>query len=390
MKILFLNDIPFNPLYGGVERVTDVLCRGLKEKGHIVYYLTGKATQSVSVFEFPAECFYFPEEGLFQSSTNINYYLNLIKKLEINVIVNQRGLENNFNQALSILPKEIKRISVIHSTPLAYFQVSKVIPLKLPRFMEVLTPVYRIILCLRHLWWARKHYDELFQCSDKVVLLSRAFAKLFKQYGIRVPENKITVIPNPNPFIIEQWDVNRKENVVLYAGRLSPEKNPLELLKIWHEIEMGGGNKCDSWTLFMVGDGELRQAMEMYIHDKGLKRVELLGRHQDMLPYYRMAKIVCLTSLYEGWGMALIEGMQNHCVPIAYDTYEALHDIIDDGDNGFSVPPFDSSRYVDCLVELMEDDAKLLKMSNNAYNKVARFNQDTITSMWHDLLMSIV
>ena len=42
MNILFVSDSPFNPILGGLERVTDVLARELQNRGHTINYLCGK------------------------------------------------------------------------------------------------------------------------------------------------------------------------------------------------------------------------------------------------------------------------------------------------------------------------------------------------------------
>ena len=58
MNILFVNDSPFNPIVGGLERVTDVLAKEMKERGHNVYYLCGKIKpekQWLLDFEYPCE-----------------------------------------------------------------------------------------------------------------------------------------------------------------------------------------------------------------------------------------------------------------------------------------------------------------------------------------------
>lgn len=57
MRILFVNNIPFNPIYGGIERVTDILAKALKEHGHEVFYLCfylGEQQREMLEYDFPA------------------------------------------------------------------------------------------------------------------------------------------------------------------------------------------------------------------------------------------------------------------------------------------------------------------------------------------------
>lgn len=61
-----------------------------------------------------------------------------------------------------------------------------------------------------------------------------------------------------------------------------------------------------------------------------MERVVFTG-WQDPESFYRDASILCLTSDFEGWGMVLTEAMTFGAVPVAFNSYAAITDIIDDG-----------------------------------------------------------
>ena len=82
--------------------------------------------------------------------------------------------------------------------------------------------------------------------------------------------------------------------------------------------------------------------------------------------------------------MVLIEAQQYGCVPIAYSSFAALDDIINDGENGFSVKAFDQKEYVSKLRRLMDDSNIRDRMSVNAIESVKRFNVDNIAALWID------
>lgn len=64
-----------------------------------------------------------------------------------------------------------------------------------------------------------------------------------------------------------------------------------------------------------------------------LRNIEFKGT-QPSEPYYAESSVLCMTSTYEGFPMVLIEAQQYGCVPMAFDSFEAVHDIIEDGENG--------------------------------------------------------
>lgn len=81
MNILFCNDIPFNPRYGGIERVTDLIVRELLKYGYNIYYLSGKVSKTeILNYSYPVKLYQLPENGFFAAKKNKEYYRSLLKK----------------------------------------------------------------------------------------------------------------------------------------------------------------------------------------------------------------------------------------------------------------------------------------------------------------------
>ena len=394
MNILYLSDIPFNPYYGGIERVTDSLVRILVMRGYNVYYLCGKVRNNKLLdYDFPAPIVTMPNEGMFSSKKNIDFYLSFIKNKDINVVINQRGLENDFNASL-IRISGVKYISTIHSMPLAYMYsaiYSYMLSIhsvkdRLKNFIKIcFKPIYKYQKIRAHKILQKKHYTELFSKSDLVVLLSWKFKKDFKLLDMDISKEKIIAIPNPNSFPKQKLDLKNKKNIILFSGRLSPEKNPMALLKVWRCIYM----KLPNWELWFVGDGDQNNFMREYISKNNLVRVKLCGRTANMIDYYLQAKIICLTSYYEGWGMALTEGMQCGCVPVAFDSYASVSDIVDDGINGILVTPFKLKNLSEALCKLANNNTLLEQYANAAYEKTSQYDISVVADKWEQALLSI-
>ena len=96
-----------------------------------------------------------------------------------------------------------------------------------------------------------------------------------------------------------------------------------------------------------------------------------------------------MTSESEGWGLTLTEAQQSGCVPIAFDTYESLHDIIIDGVNGFIIPRDDMKRFVDKLKFLMTNFSDLTPIMKNAVSSSKRFSADIVGKEWFNMLSSL-
>ena len=394
MNILFINDIPFNPNFGGIERVTDSIVRILVSRGYNIYYLCGKVCDKRMLdYDFPVPVVTMPDDGLFSSKKNQEFYVSFIKNKKIDIVVNQRGLESDFNASLLDL-SDVKFISVVHSTPMAYMYAaiyscllpSNSVKGRIKSLIKfALQPIYRQQKIRVHKRWQKRHYEELVCKSDAVVLLSEQYKRDFVFCKANVDFEKIVAIPNPNSFPKQELDINIKKNIILFSGRLSPEKNLMALLKAWKRIY----NQLPTWELWFVGDGDQYNNMSEYITKNNLERVTLCGRRSNMVDYYHQAKIVCLTSYYEGWGMALTEGMQCGCVPVAFNSYATASDIIDDGVNGILVTPFKIKELSGALYKLANDDVLLKQYAKAACEKTFQFDITVVASKWEELIRSI-
>lgn len=393
MNILFINDIPFNPKYGGIERVTDVLTKQLIDSyGHKIYYLSFQDREELD-YVYPAKLYVLPRSSGLEDQKR--YLLDIIDRHYIDVVVNQRG---QFKSICDIIPRQkTKVVNVIHSQPTAWIKMRllllynytpQTISLKIRYAIKVL--LYPLVYC----YWKHKesknfssHYRFILNNYDALVLLSDKYRdELIRLTGSKIPLSKIIGIPNPNTFEGANCEWSSKEKVILYVGRLDKiEKAPLRLIKIWKRLY----RKYPDWRLVLVGGGEYMSHMSEYVNRKSIDRVYFEGRQSNVAPYYEKASFICLTSNYEGWGMVLTEGMQYGCIPFTFNNYGAASDIIDDDVSGCLISPFNYNEYARRLSKLMDDDVLREKMSLETQKKVKEFDANKISMMWDELFRSL-
>lgn len=94
------------------------------------------------------------------------------------------------------------------------------------------------------------------------------------------------------------------EFVVIFVGRLDPQKNPLFMLEIFTELKAIKKNS----KLIVVGDGVLRNEMLAHIKDLNINdAVMMLGSRDDVNDLLQAADAFLLPSKFEGLGIVLIE-----------------------------------------------------------------------------------
>ena len=228
-------------------------------------------------------------------------------------------------------------------------------------------------------------YHRAYECADNVVLLCQAFIKPYGEFaGIR-DSSKFVVIPNGLSFDFTPcFDEFAKHKVVLIVSRLDEPQKRLSLaLRIWAVVKQDP--RAKGWTLRIVGHGNDRKLYEHIINDEYIPDVTLEGR-QNPVPFYKEASIFLMTSRSESWGLTLTEAQQMGVVPIAFESYASLREIITDGENGMVVTEGNVDEYVSRLIELMQNTSLRQRMARQAIISTQRFSQKRIAEKWWNLI----
>ena len=140
-------------------------------------------------------------------------------------------------------------------------------------------------------------------------------------------------------------------------------------------------NDYPDWKLFLIGDGSDRESLQKKALQLKLQQVFFCGS-QDPRPYYERASIICMTSDFEGFPMTLTEAMQFGCVPVVYNSFEAVADIVKPGVTGELVTPFNQKEFESKMRRLMSDSSYLNQLSANAFQYVKKYDVSNIINQW--------
>ena len=80
--------------------------------------------------------------------------------------------------------------------------------------------------------------------------------------------------------------------------------------------------------------------------------------------------------------MVIIEAMQYGCVPIVYESFAALADVVENGETGYKIPPFKESVYVEKLSLMMSDENLRARMAENCMKVPAVYDSAVIAPKW--------
>lgn len=385
MNILFY--LSRFPGYGGIETVTELIGNRLIDKGHHISILTHVKQDRPSALVNRSDYFLMPDEGKWDTDKNHEYAVDLINKYNFDVIIVQdsyapfegvvRSMKENQKNGEALIVFE-------HSTPL---YVNK--KLKLSYKASFLHELYRRLYSWPKQLKAnkRRHKEMLSNCDAYVVLAKGNVDELAEVCGvnwIRKYYNKISVINNPISQPNNNVDYCNKDNVVLFVGQVNENKRVGLMIEMWRRL----AERYPNWKMQIVGDGPQLGELKKQVIELKIPNVEFFG-YQQPDTFYKKAKLFWMTSGYEGWGLTIIEAMQNGCVPIVMKTFSAISDIIDNGVNGSIVEADNIESFIEVSASLMENDNILKSLSFQAQIKTKLFDVDRIIQDWEHLLISV-
>lgn len=160
--------------------------------------------------------------------------------------------------------------------------------------------------------------------------------------------------------------------VILFCGKFIPKKQPLMLLSAFAKIR----KEMPCWLL-MVGDGQLRFAVEQQIHDLGIEDAVLPGfLNQNELPFaYAAGDVFVLPSAFhETWGLVVNEAMNFGLPIVVSDQVGCSKDLVKDGWNGFVFAHDDESQLVESLQQLVKDAPLREQFGKHSAERVAAYS----------------
>lgn len=389
MNICFITYRENNPYIGGIENVTYLLSKSFIERGHNVICISQTNTQIGNYTPICEELF-FPEVTS-DNEANLYFLRSIIEKYNINIIINQNSKDRQTVELCKKIKKVFPDKKII--TPLHFdlFYEEKAIAnnffIKIKNGNRISAWMKDIRLFLNfHLCKKREitkqlknELEQISQISDYIVFLSQgAKEDATRLLGKKLRFNSAVI---GNPIEINNDNKYDKHNEILYVGRIEFGLKRFDrMLYIWKELE----KKNPDWELIVLGDGGYRNLFEKKAKEWGLERIHFKG-FKNPTEYYKTASIVCLTSSSEGFAKVLAEAQSYTCVPVAFNSFTAISEIISNKKNGFYIKAFNKGLFVEQLQELMDNNHIVTNIGIEARKNSLQFSIERITDKWEEL-----
>jgi glycosyltransferase involved in cell wall biosynthesis len=172
------------------------------------------------------------------------------------------------------------------------------------------------------------------------------------------------------------WGAGQNDIVLLYVGRLAPEKNLQAVVAV--------AERLPNAKLVLVGDGPERRSLEARLPNAvfaGLRRGERLAAH------YASGDVFLFPSLTETYGNVTLEAMASGLAVAAFD-YAAAGELIADGVNGILASRTDDEGFVARAAALAVDPARVRELGERARATCAAQSWDRVVEQLEQVLIA--
>ena len=294
-----------------------------------------------------------------------------------------------------VLPRLLRRLGAdVYHSPYylmpywpgipALVTIHDLIPLHYPGYF---TPVQRLIFATTIRLAVR--------AARRVIAVSQATAADLQQ-SLRLPRERIAVIPEaaapsfrpqpPSAVAAVRSRLNLPEQYVLYLGSNKPHKNLPRLVEAWAHIT----HHASRITLVIAGHEDPRypQARQRAAA-LGLDNVLFLGAvaEEDLPALYSGAELFVFPSLYEGFGLPVIEAMA--CgTPVACSNTSSLPEVA--GDAALLFDPHTPEAMATAIHQALRDEELREELRRRGLAQAQRFSWEQTARMTYAVYKEVL
>lgn len=170
------------------------------------------------------------------------------------------------------------------------------------------------------------------------------------------------------------------------AGRLTLQKGFDLLLPAWQQVV----EAHPEWRLRIFGEGEQRDSLQALIERLDIGEHTELAGFTDQLPdELARGSFFVLSSRFEGLPMVLLEAMSCGLPVVSFDCPTGPRDVVEEGLDGFLVPPQDIGALAQAMLTMVEADSARADMAEAAYTKSLDYRMPVVAARWEALLAEL-
>ncbi len=226
--------------------------------------------------------------------------------------------------------------------------------------------------------------------ADRLLVLTESMKKQFVNAGY--PSDHCVVMKNmidlPLTLNAKKWQKHTPPTVG-FLGRLVPEKGADDLIKAIAALK----NKNHYVKLKIAGTGIEEANLRSLAHKLNIKeQIEFCGwiAEDSKSEFFEAVDVLCVPSIYEPFGLVILEAWKHNVPVIASDTEGAVS-IISNNINGLLYPKGDYTTLAENIKKLIFSEEKLAQnLINEGIKSIVEYGMEKSAQRLEKLLFSIM
>lgn len=230
------------------------------------------------------------------------------------------------------------------------------------------------------------------------VCVSEGVRRFSVQHGL--PGEKCVVIPNAvdvqrlqaaNPVSKDQLTDDPNRVILLFVGRLDPQKGLFDLLQALIRVKTSSPTWWEKLQLVLIGDGPLRAELEQFCRANSLEpHVRFVGRQSNVPAWLAAADGLILPSHWEGMPNAVLEAMAAS-LPVIGTQVEGTEELVIPGETGWLVPPHQPLALAETILQWISDPQKRTQFGQRGRALVLeKYSYDKMVSHYEQLYLRLL
>jgi glycosyltransferase involved in cell wall biosynthesis len=218
----------------------------------------------------------------------------------------------------------------------------------------------------------------------KKLFLSKKQIKIIP-YGVNISE--INILANKEMSNIDKkiFKIKCLLNIIS-IGRFCQQKDFATILKAFSIIS----NKFKNIRLILIGDGNMKKKLIELSKTLGIeKRVFFLGWKTNIFPYLKYSDIFVFSSLFEGFGITILEAMAMKLPVVATNTQYGPSEILENGKYGILVPVSNYQNMAYELLRLIKNNKLREKYSRLSYQRAKKYDLNSLLKKHKKTILNI-
>lgn len=187
-----------------------------------------------------------------------------------------------------------------------------------------------------------------------------SFLSFYGMNSSMVHNGVVKPIIDESPNIIDRLRYTKKTKVFVHLGRITLAKNQVMLCRVFNRVISEGHDV----VLVIAGNNQDRQIYSQ-IEYSLCDRIRYIGERNDVTSLLNKADAFCLSSIWEGLPITLLESLSVGCIPICTPV-GGIVNVVEDGLNGLLSSSCEENDYYSAIKRFLSmSETERLTMKKN-------------------------